>query len=326
MALLVPTPAGIYCPEGDLYIDPHQRVSRAVITHAHADHAQRGCGSYLCSPETKPLLQVRLGRQAVIETLPWNTPLFINGVKLTLHPSGHIRGAAQVRLEKKGEVWLVSGDYKHDPDPTCEAWEPVRAHVFLSECTFGLPIFRWPPATSVLAQIAHWWQDCQNRGVNAVLYAYSLGKAQRLLASLPELGPRYVHPAIAKINQVYQAQGLSLGKWLPWSDRPLAGALVVVPKTAKPDWLLPFSPYEEGEVSGWFLLPKRRQPNRQPFLLSDHVDFYQLANAVRQIGAERVYFYHGYAEVMQAYFAQLGYASYIWGDAQKAGLAFEPNR
>ncbi len=328
MALLVPTPAGIYCPEGDFYIDPHQRVPRAVITHAHADHARSGCGYYLCTPATKPLLDARLGRHASVETLPWHTDRLINGIRLSFHPAGHIQGSAQVRLERKGEVWLVSGDYKHAPDPTTQAWEPVRAHVFLSECTFGLPIFRWPPTEAIIAQIAHWWQDCQRRGVTAVLYAYSLGKAQRLLASLPELGPRYVHPSIAKLNAVYEAQGVALGKWLTWrgTGRPLPQALVLTPKAAKPDWLIPFTPYEEGEASGWFMLSKRRQPNRRPFILSDHVDFYQLTESIRHTGAEKVYFYHGYTQAMQAYTAHLGYASYIWGDVQTAGLAFESNR
>ena len=157
-SILQPTVHGLYCPTGDFYIDPRRPVKRAVITHAHADHARRGCRSYLCTTETRPILHARIGRDADIQSLDYGETLTINGLTLSLHPAGHILGSAQVRIEAKGHVCVISGDYKDEPDPTCTPLEPLRCHTFVSESTFGLPIFKWPRQTDVLQEIHTWWQ------------------------------------------------------------------------------------------------------------------------------------------------------------------------
>lgn len=315
--LLVPTDKGLYVPPGDFYIDPVRRVSRAVITHAHSDHARRGSGVYLCSMSTVPLLRGRLGNVAV-QSLPWGEKLTIGEVQVSFHPAGHILGSAQIRLEYRGYVMLVTGDLKCDADPTAEAWEAVQAHAVLSECTFGLPVYRWPDPVGVIAEIAAWWEACQRKKYRAIFLAYSLGKAQRILASLPDLGPRYVHQSVVRMNQAYEAQGIRLGRWqpLPKDGQVEAGAFILLPPQVRPERLQAFAPYEVAEASGWLLLRKhRRTPSlHQAFVLSDHADFYQLVRCLEATGAERFYFTHGYREAMQTYFAAKGYASYVWPD------------
>ena len=315
--LLVPTDKGLYVPPGDFYIDPVRRVPRAVITHAHSDHARRGSGVYLCSMSTVPLLRGRLGHVAV-QSLPWGEKLTIGEVQVSFHPAGHILGSAQIRLEYRGYVMLVTGDFKCDADPTAEAWEVVQAHAVLSECTFGLPVYRWPDPVGVIAEIAAWWEACQRKKYRAIFLAYSLGKAQRILASLPDLGPRYVHPSVVRMNQAYEAQGIRLGRWqpLPKDGQVEAGAFILLPPQVRPERLQAFAPYEVAEASGWLLLRKhRRTPAlHQAFVLSDHADFYQLVRCLEATGAERFYFTHGYREAMQTYFAAKGYASYVWPD------------
>ena len=182
------TPSGLFCRNGDFYIDPWRPVKRAIITHAHADHARGGSHSYLCTRETKALLTARLGSGIQIETLEYGQILSINAVRLSLHPAGHILGSAQVRVEKDGFVWVVSGDYKRNLDPTCAPFEPLRCHTFISESTFGLPIFRWPEPNQVVAEINAWWRSNREDGRTSILFAYALGKAQRILAGLDHKG------------------------------------------------------------------------------------------------------------------------------------------
>jgi len=322
-SVLIPTESGLHVPSGDFYIDPVRPVSRAVITHAHSDHARRGSSAYLCSEPTAPLLKSRLGK-VTVETLPWREKIKIGEVQVSFHPAGHILGSAQVRIEYRGFVFLVTGDYKWDADPTAESWEPVNAHAVLSECTFGLPIYQWPDPQQVLTEIAAWWAACQRNAHTAILLAYSLGKAQRILAGLPDLGPRYVHPSIAQMNQAYEVQGISLGPWkpLPQSGSLEAGALILLPPQVSPQHLERFTPYEVAKASGWLLLRKhRRSANlHRAFVLSDHADFYQLVQCLKATGAQTFYFTHGYREAMQTYFAAKGYESYIWPDKRHENL------
>src|SRR3954453_13798603 len=180
--LLRITDRGLYCEAGDFYIDPWQPVDRAVITHAHGDHARWGSRHYLASHEGRRVLRTRLGAEASIEAIPYGEAVHLNGVRVSLHPAGHILGSAQVRVEHAGEVWVASGDYKVEPDGTCAAFEPVPCHVFISECTFGLPIYRWRPQGEILEGIAAWWRANRDAGRASVLYAYALGKAQRAIA------------------------------------------------------------------------------------------------------------------------------------------------
>lgn len=180
--LLTMTAAGLYCEPGDFHIDPWKGAARAVITHAHADHARRGSQTYLTSTSGEQLLRKRVGEDAQVAALPMGAVCSHRGVKISLHPAGHVLGSAQVRVEWRGEVWVVSGDYKLDADPTCEPFEPVPCHTFVTEATFGLPVFRWPAAADVFKEINSWWRRNSAAGKASLLFAYALGKAQRLLS------------------------------------------------------------------------------------------------------------------------------------------------
>ena len=179
--MLTVTENGIYCSAGDFYIDPWGPVERAVITHAHGDHARPGSARYLTARPGEPLLRARLGDGPPIEALDYGAPLSFNGVRLSLHPAGHVLGSAQVRLEHRGQVWVVSGDYKAEPDPTCAPFEPIRCDVFITESTFGLPVYRWTPEAAVLEEIRHWWTANRDAGRTSILFAYALGLSHILL-------------------------------------------------------------------------------------------------------------------------------------------------
>ena len=207
--LLQLTPAGLYCAIGNFYVDPWQPVERAVITHAHSDHARYGCGRYLAAAPGELVARTRLGLDAKIQTLPYGEAYNINGVTLSFHPAGHILGSAQVRLEYKGEVWVVSGDYKTEPDSTCTPFEPLRCHTFITEATFGLPIYHWPPQDKVFAEINAWWRQNADEGRASILYCYALGKAQRVLAGVdPSIGPIFTHGAVERLNGAYRSSGI----------------------------------------------------------------------------------------------------------------------
>ena len=209
--LLRLTDRGLYCEAGDFFVDPWGAVDRAVVTHAHGDHVAWGCRAYLTSSEGLGVLRSRLAPEARVSGLPWGEPATIRGVRVSFHPAGHILGSAQIRLELGGEVWVVSGDYKTDPDPTTTPFEPVRCHTFVTESTFGLPIYRWPPQQDVLGEINDWWRANQAAGKASLLYGYALGKAQRLIAGLdPGIGPIFTHGAVERMTAVYRAAGVSL--------------------------------------------------------------------------------------------------------------------
>ncbi|GIV24425.1 MAG: DNA ligase-associated DEXH box helicase [Bacteroidia bacterium] len=327
---LRPAPEGIYCEPGDFYIDPWRPVPRALITHAHSDHARAGCGAYLTSAENAPLLRHRVG-SASIEALPWGKPLRIGPVEVSFHPAGHIRGSAQIRLAYRGEVWVITGDYKRQADPTTALFEPLRADVIVSECTFGLPIYRWPPAEGVIQELLAWWQACAAEGKNAVLYVYALGKAQRVLASLPsDAGPLYVHASIAAINALYEAEGVKLASWRPATEwvKGTAGALILAPPQVQGSrWVERFAPYEEGQASGWMAIRGRRRQRAldRGFVLSDHADFPALEETIRESGAQRVFLTHGYRAEMAQYLRTRGWEAYLWETAYAGEVDSEPD-
>ncbi|MCS6894984.1 MAG: ligase-associated DNA damage response exonuclease [Bacteroidia bacterium] len=318
MLWLHPTAYGLYCEPGDFFIDPWRPVRKALITHAHSDHARWGCGAYMTAEENVPFLRHRLGEISV-QGLAWGEKCSINEVQVSFHPAGHIRGAGQIRLEYKGEVWVITGDYKRHPDPTTSSFEPVRAHGLISECTFGMPIYQWPAPEAVIAEIADWWSACISEGKNAVLYAYSLGKAQRLLAMLPAIGPVYVHSSIAPINRLYEAAGVRL---LPWKaatewQKEKGILLIAPPAVQKSRWLSRFEPYEEAQASGWMTIRgrKRQKALDRGFVLSDHADFYQLMQTLRDSEVEQVIFTHGYTEMMTNLARLQGYEATYWQTA-----------
>jgi putative mRNA 3-end processing factor len=312
--LLQLTPKGLYCRDGNFYIDPRRSVKRAVITHAHADHARGGSGSYLCSPESKGILLSRLGAETNIDTLEFGKALTVNGVTLSLHPAGHILGAAQVRMEKNGYVCVVSGDYKTAYDPTCHPLEPQRCHDFISEATFGLPIFKWPSPDKVIRNIQDWWHENQDQGRTSILYAYALGKAQRILASLDAAaGPILTHGAVETVNQIYRKAGVALPATRPVGEiqdkARLSKALVVAPPSAdNPAWMRRFPNPSRAFASGWMRIRgnRRRRSLDRGFVLSDHADWDGLARTIKNSGADRIGLTHGYAAEMARWLKEQG--------------------
>jgi putative mRNA 3-end processing factor len=304
--LLIPTDRGLYCAAGDFFVDPWRPVPRAVVTHAHADHLTRGCGAYLVSDEGRHVTRARLSEDSVIETVPYGRAIDINGVSVSLHPAGHILGSSQVRIEHRGRVLVVSGDYKTEPDATCAPFEPVRCHSFLTESTFGLPIYRWPSETEVFADINAWWRANQEKGLASLLYGYSLGKAQRLLSGLDaSIGPILTHGAVETMTAAYRAGGVNLPPTTyagAFDVKQAKGrALVIAPPSAQGSrWTSRFGASSGAFASGWMTMrgTRRRRAIDRGFVLSDHADWAGLLGAIDATGAERVLVTHGYASVL----------------------------
>jgi len=314
-AILEFTSSGLYCREGDFHIDPRRPVKRAVITHAHADHTRAGSRSYLCSKDSQRLLQARLGREANIETLEYGESTTINAVQLSLHPAGHILGSAQVRVKQDDNIWVVSGDFKTDIDPTCAPLEPLRCHTFISESTFGLPIFRWPSPEQIMQEINSWWRSNRDQRRTSILFAYALGKAQRIVAGLDRsIGPILTHGAVEKINQCYRDVGINLPDTryigaIEESDLPI-GALVIAPPSADhPAWMRRFPERSRAFASGWMRIRgnRRRRSVDRGFILSDHSDWGGLVDTIAASGAEKIMLTHGYAAEMARWLQEKGY-------------------
>jgi putative mRNA 3-end processing factor len=319
------TDAGFYCEDGGFHVDPWRPVARAIVTHAHGDHVAWGCDAYLTSREGAGVLAARLPADAVIESLPFGDRQHLGDVEVSLHPAGHILGSAQVRLEHGGEVWVVSGDYKTDPDPTCTPFEPVRCHTFVTESTFGLPIYRWPPQREVFADINGWWQANRDDDRVSLLMGYALGKAQRLIAGLdPDIGPILTHGAVERMTAAYRAAGVALPPTLyaggEGGHRNLGGAVVVAPPSAAASpWARRFGDAATGFASGWMRVrgARRRLSLGRGFTLSDHVDWPSLLAAIAATGAGRVWVTHGFAGPVVRWLREQGL------DAQAIATRFE---
>ncbi len=316
MPLIEFTDKGLYCPQGRFYIDPWRPVEKAVITHAHSDHARAGSASYLCHRLTKPLLEWRLGPH-LYETLEWGEPVWLNGVRVSLHPAGHIIGSSQVRMEYKDEVWVVSGDYKTENDGLSGAFEPVKCHVFVTESTFGLPIYNWQPQQTIFRSVQDWVSKNKSEHTTSVLIAYSLGKAQRLLLCLPEVTEKiFVHGAVWNIHQALVGAGVVL----PAVERvepdmpreTFHGQVVIAPSGAEESpWMRRFQPYEVGICSGWMQVRGnvRRRNADAGFALSDHADWKGLLSAIQATGAEKVFVTHGFQAALSRYLNEQGISS-----------------
>jgi putative mRNA 3-end processing factor len=311
--LVVQRPEGLYCPAGDFFIDPWRPVDRAIITHAHADHARTGHRHYLAAAPAEGVLRARLG-PVTLQTLAYGERIEHHGVAVSLHPAGHVLGSAQVRLEHGGQVWVASGDYKVAPDRTCAPFEPVRCHVFITESTFGLPIYRWQPDDAVFADINAWWQANAAAGRASVLLCYSFGKAQRILSGVdPAIGPIVVHGAVEPLNRAYRAAGVALPDTLTVSDvtdkADLQRALVLCPPgAAASPWIKRFGDASDAFASGWMQLrgARRRGGYDRGFVLSDHADWPGLLAAIGATGAQRVIVTHGSVPVMVRYLGGQG--------------------
>jgi putative mRNA 3-end processing factor len=301
--LLRLTERGLWCEPANVYIDPWTPVDRAVITHAHADHLRWGSAHYLVSEIGAPLARQRLGTMGDrVESVPYGEVVEHNGVRFSLHPAGHILGSAQVRVEHRGEVWVVSGDYKTDPDPTCAPWEPVRCHTYITECTFGLPVYRWPSQAEVFAEINAWWAANAEAERTSVLYGYSLGKAQRLLAGLDaSIGPVLVHGAVDVMTALYREAGIAMPETrnatVATKDASWSRGIVIAPPSAGGStWIRRFGKPAEAFASGWMHVrgARRRRSVDRGFVLSDHVDWPQLMAAIEATGAQQVWATHGF--------------------------------
>ena len=333
--LVVARPEGLYCPPGRFYIDPWKPVDRAVITHAHGDHARPGSARYLASREAERVLRTRLGADIALDAVDYGERVVHDGVAISLHPAGHVLGSSQVRLEHAGRVWVVSGDYKLDPDPTCAAFEPVACEAFVTESTFGLPIYRWAPPRDTFDDIAAWWRANAANGRTSVLYGYAFGKAQRILAGLRDAGALDIgtivcHGAVEVLNDAYRASGVAL----PPTQRvdavakeDLRRALVVAPPSAQgTPWLRRFGDASDAFASGWMRLrgARRRRALDRGFALSDHADWPGLHAAIAATGASRVIVTHGYVAIMVRHLAGRGleagaFATEYDEDAAEAG-------
>jgi putative mRNA 3-end processing factor len=316
MNLVQFTDKGLYCAVGDFYIDPWQPVDKAVITHAHSDHARWGSKHYLCQEQTKPLLQLRLGDNSY-QSAGWHEKIYINGVELSFHPAGHIIGSAQVRLKYNNEVWVFTGDFKTEADGLSTPFEPVPCNVFITESTFGLPIYKWKAQGIIFNEIKEWVQLNNSNKITSVLLAYSLGKAQRILKPLAETGiPIFGHGAVCNVHETLQQNGWALPdiqRITPEVKKEeMVGAIVIAPPGADgTPWMKRFSPYATGVCSGWMQVRgnMRRRNADAAFALSDHADWPGLLSAVKATGAEKVYTTHGFQSAFSRYLNEQGIAS-----------------
>lgn len=314
MPVLSFTDRGVYCEAGDFFIDPWRPVDRALITHGHSDHSRWGMGSYLCTDLAAPVIRHRLG-DVSLGTIAYGERRTIGGATVSFHPAGHVPGSAQIRVEVGGEAWVASGDYKVVDDGLSTPWEPVPCHAFISECTFGLPVFSWTPQAELERSINAWWAANAAEGRFSILGAYSLGKAQRLLSLLdPSVAPILTHGAIEATTQVLRDQGFafpSTERVVPGMDlKVLAGAMVLAPPSALGSaWARKFGDAAEGLASGWMALRgvRRRRNADRGFVVSDHADWAGLNQAIKATGAERVFVTHGYTGPFRRWLEEQGF-------------------
>jgi putative mRNA 3-end processing factor len=309
---------GLHCAAGGFWIDPWQPVPLALVTHGHGDHARWGMGRYVATHESLGILRTRLGADAVIDTVGYREPLELGDVRVSFHPAGHVLGSAQIRIEHRGETWVVTGDYKRAPDPTCAPFEVVPCDVLITEATFGLPVYRWCPASQVARDVLAWWDANARRARASVLFCYALGKAQRLLAEMALQSERtvYVHGALVELVDVYRRAGIAMLPTEPVSEqargKDYAGALILAPPSAAGSpWMRRFRDASTGFASGWMQIRgnRRRRGYDRGFVLSDHADWPALVATVRDSGARRVLATHGSTEALVQYLCEQGLAA-----------------
>ena len=312
--MLTETPAGLYCEAGDFFIDPWGATPRALITHAHGDHARPGSQAYLCAAACAPLLTRRLD-PAPIQTLAYGERLTLGSVTVSFHPAGHVLGSAQIRIEGPGGVWVISGDYKRAADPTCAPFEPLRCDVFVTESTFALPVYHWDPAAAVIADLDAWWRQNAERGLTSVVFCYTIGKAQRLLAELASITDRpvLVHGMLQAAIDVYRDAGVRMLPTQPLLERPrgtsLAGELVLAPLSARgTPWMRRLGALSDALASGLMRVRgvRRQRAYDRGFVLSDHADWPALRGTIADTGAARVLATHGHAETLARYLREQG--------------------
>jgi len=321
--VLTLSPQGLYCPAGDFHIDPWRPVPRALISHAHSDHARTGMTAYLATDIAAPVLRQRLGPIS-LDTIRYGQTRSIGGAQVSFHPAGHVPGSAQIRVAVGGQVWVVSGDYKTTPDGLSTPFDPVRCHAFITECTFGLPLFRWQPEATLAAELNAWWAANAAAGRFSLIAAYALGKAQRLMTMLdPAIAPVLTHGAVEEVTATLRAQGLPLPattRVTPATDLATCpGALVIAPPSALGSaWAGRFGDAATAMASGWMAVRgiRRRRGTARGLVISDHADWDGLNAAVSATGAPRVFATHGYTAPFAAWLREKGL------DAQVLETAF----
>jgi putative mRNA 3-end processing factor len=319
--VLQETERGLYCPDGDFFIDPWQPVPRALITHAHGDHARPGSEAYLCTPGTAALLQRRLGPDTTLQTVEYGGRMRLGAIDVSFHPAGHVLGSAQIRLEGTAGVWVVAGDYKRASDPTCAPFEPVRCDTFITESTFGLPIYRWDNTAVIMQDILAWWDANREAEKTSVIFCYTLGKAQRLLAELARLTERqvFVHGMMLGMIDAYREAGVDLpvvGPVIEPAGRTkrvsFGGELVLAPLSARgTPWMRRLGAISDAFASGLMRVRgvRRQRAYDRGFVISDHADWPALLQTIAETGASRVLATHGYAEQLARHLRSLGLES-----------------
>ena len=306
-ALLCPSPAGLYCPPGDFYIDPTRPVDRAVITHGHSDHARAGHGAVLATPQTLAIMAERYGEDfaGATEACAYGQTVTRGPVEVTLVPAGHVLGSAQAVVRWKGLTMVVSGDYKRRRDPTCPPFEPVACDVFITEATFGLPVFRHPPDHGEIARLLRSVAQFPDR--SHLVGAYALGKAQRVIRLLREAGwdqTLYVHGALERLNRLYQDHGIDLGPLAPatiGTKADFAGQIVIAPPSALQDrWSRRFPDPVGAFASGWMQVRARARQRgvELPLVISDHADWDELIATVDELRPGELWITHGREEAL----------------------------
>ena len=309
MSLLINTAEGLYCPAAQAWIDPYRPVARALITHAHADHARPGCDEYWATTSSAGILRQRLGQSINLRTLNYRQQQQIGNAVVSFHSAGHVLGSAQIRIEVNGEVWVITGDYKRCPDPSCEPFDPVTCDVLITEATFALPIYRWSDGATLAHSIKEWWHGDRSRP--SLLFCYAFGKAQRVMAELAAIGVDdevLLHGAVETVTRHYRDLSVPMVPSRPVSEIPrkdsLAGRLVLAPPSAhRSSWMRRFPAPQTAFASGWMAVrgARRRKGYERGFVLSDHADWQGLIRTVKESGAQRVYVTHGQNDVLARY-------------------------
>jgi len=304
---------GIYCAPAKVYLDPWRPVDKAIISHGHADHSRWGHKQYITQEDNVPIIKHRLGDISVTGK-KYGETFSINNVKFSFHPAGHILGSSQIRVEYQGEVWVFTGDYKTENDGLTVPYEPVKCHTFITECTFGLPAFKWRPQAEVFDEINSWWAHNQSQGKTSVLFGYSLGKAQRLLKHLdPSIGKIYTHAAIENMTEVCRQIAHfpdTIRITRDTKKENLLGNMVLAPPSAHGSpWIRKMVPYVTASASGWmaFRGARRRRAIDKGFVLSDHCDWDGLLQAIKATEATKIITTHGYTDIFSKYLRTLGY-------------------
>jgi putative mRNA 3-end processing factor len=313
------TDNGLFCEIGGFHIDPGKAVDKAVITHAHSDHARPGSRSYLTVKQGELLLKQRFGARINLQTVNYAEQINLNGVKVSFHPAGHILGSSQIRIEYKDEVWVISGDYKIEKDLTCEKFEPLKCNTFITESTFGLPIFIWSSQIEIFDDINSWWRKNKDSGITSVIFCYALGKAQRIISGLDStIGTIYTHNAVGIINQCYRNSGINLPETINISEVIredfIPGSVIIAPPSADlTQWTDKFRNFSSSFVSGWMQIRKNRKRISfdRGFSLSDHADWEGLLQVIKESGADNILITHGYSSSLAKWLCENGYNAHV---------------